>query len=163
MLHNRNPVKDQDLRMVVLFFSVGMLGHGVLIHRLKEIENTRLTFYRGLPESLTRRFVQYGWFYFCLFIPEIITIASRTPAFLLYSEASFFVFFGYGILLLLNSLQLFNYTGWKDYFITTLQIFFAVIIGLIPNCLYELSVLFFLLSIIIFFRRYYLFEPDNKK
>jgi hypothetical protein len=159
MLYGRNPARHEDLRMEVLFFSVGILGHGVLIHRLKEMENNRMAFYRGLPVSLNRRFAQYAWFYFCLFIPEIVTIVLRTPAFLYYSEACFFIFFGYGILLLLNSLQLYNYTGLKDYLKTVAQIFFAVIIAMVSRQLYTLSVLFFLLSVIIFFRRYYLFEP----
>lgn len=162
MLENRNPAKDEDLRMFVLFYSIGMLGHGVLIHRLKEMENNQLEFYRGLPVSVGRRLAGYAWLYFCLFIPEIITIATRTPAFLYYSEACFFIFFGYGILLLLNSLQLYNYTGLKDYLKTVVQIFFAVIIAMIVRRIYELSFLFFLLAVIIFFIRYYRFEPHQK-
>lgn len=159
MLDNRNPGGDQDLRMIVLFYSFGLLGHGVLIHRLKEMENTRMIFYRGLPVSTGRRLVEYGWFCFCLLIPEMITIISRTPAFLYYSEACFLVFFGYAILLLLNSLQLFNYTGLKDYLLAVAQILFAVIIAMISRQLYALSVLLFFIAIGIFFRRYYLFEP----
>jgi hypothetical protein len=162
MLDNRNPSEDKDLRMTALFYSIGMLGHGMLIHRLKEMENARLAFCRGLPVSLTRRFVQYGWFYLCVLIPEIVIIASRTPAYLYYSEAFFFVFLGYGILMLLNSLQLFNYAGLKDYLVTIAQLLFAVIVGMIGNCLREIGALIFLFSIIIFFRRYYRFEPDNK-
>jgi hypothetical protein len=159
MLGGRNPNRDQDLRMEALLFSIGMLGHGILIHRLKEVENVRMTFYRGLPISLGRRFARYAWFYACLFIPETVTILARTPAFLHYSEACFLIFFGYGILLLLNSLQLYNYTGLKDYLKTVAQIFFAVIIAMIVRRVYELSILFFLLSVILFFRRYYRFDP----
>jgi hypothetical protein len=159
MLNDRNPARNEDLRMEALFFGVGMLGHGVLIHRLKEMENNRMSFYRGLPVSISRRFFQYAWLYFCLFIPEIIIIVSRTPGSLSYSEAAFFIFFGYGILLLLNSLQLYNYTGLKDYLKTVAQVFFAVIIAMIARQLYALVVLFLLLAVIIFFRRYYRFEP----
>lgn len=163
MLDGRNPVRDQDLRMEALFFSIGMLGHGVLIHRLKEMENEQLAFYRGLPVSLGRRFAQYAWFYFCLFIPELIIILFRTPSFLSYSECCFLIMLGYGILLLLNSLQLYNYSGLKDYLKTIVQIFFAVIIAMIVRQLYALTFLFLVLSVIIFFRRYYRFEPmpDN--
>jgi hypothetical protein len=145
--------------MMVLFYSFGLLGHGILIHRLKEMENTRMAFYRGLPVSAGRRLAEYGWFYFCLLLPEMITIISRTPAFLYYSEAGFLIFFGYGVLLLLNSLQLFNYTGLKDYLVAVAQILFAVIIAMISRQLYALSVLLFVIAISIFFRRYYLFEP----
>jgi len=161
MLDGRNPARDQDLRMEALFFSIGILGHGVLIHRLKEMENNQLAFYRGLPVSLMRRFAQYSWFYFCLFIPELIIILFRTPSFLSYSESGFLIILGYGILLLLNSLQLYHYTGLMDYLKTIVQIFFAVIIAMIVRQLYTLSFLFLLLSVIIFFRRYYRFEPGQ--
>jgi hypothetical protein len=162
MLESRDPAKDEDLRMYVLFFSIGMLGHGVFIHRLKEMENNQLEFYRGLPVSIGNRFAGYAWLYFCLFIPEIVTIATRTPVFLSYSEAFFFMFFGYGILLLLNSLQLYNYTGLKDYLKTVVQVFFAVIIAMVVRRLYELSILFFTLAVVLFFIRYYRFEPRQK-
>jgi hypothetical protein len=161
MTYDRNPARHQDIRMEVLFFSAGMLGHGILIYRLKEMENTSLAFYRGLPLSLNRRFAQYVWFYLCLFIPEMVTIVSRAPAFLNYSEAGFFICFGYGILLLLNSLQLYNYSRLKDYLVTISQLFFAVIIAMIVRQLYVLPVIFLLLSVILFYRRYYRFDPGQ--
>jgi hypothetical protein len=146
----------EDLRMVTLFFSIGALGHGVLIHRIKEMENTRLTWWRVLPVSLGNRFIQYAFFYFCLFIPDILTIASLAPDHLYYSEAGFFIFLGYSILLLLNSLQLYHFRSMKDYLAVVVQIFFAIIIAVIPNRVHELSIFFFLLSVVIFFRRHYL-------
>lgn len=113
MLANRNPDQSPDIRMMVLFFSAGMPGHGILIHRLKEMGNTGFSFYRSLPVPVSRRFAQYALFYLCVFIPEIIIIVVRTPICLQYTEAGFFILFGYGILLLLNSLQLYNYTSLK--------------------------------------------------
>jgi hypothetical protein len=152
---------EEDLRMVTLFFSFGALGHSVLIHRIREMENTRLSFFRGLPISLTRRFAQYACFYFCVFMPDIIMLASVAPAHLYYGEAFFFIFFGYSLLLLLNSLQLYDYKGMKDYLIVVVQLFMVIIMAVIPKRIHELSLLFFLLSIIIFFRRYYRFEPKQ--
>lgn len=160
MLAGRNS-PGEDLRMVTFFFSFGVLGHGVLIHRIKEMENTSLTFFRALPVSLARRFAQYACFYFCIFIPDIITIASVAPDHLYYSDACFFIFFGYSILLLLNSLLLYNFNGIKDYLGAVVQIFLAIVIAAIPKRVHELSILFFLLSVIIFFRRYYRFEPKQ--
>jgi hypothetical protein len=160
MLENRNPAHEQDIRMIVMFYCFGMLGHGLLIHRLKEMENSRMAFYRGMPVSSGKRFAQYAWFYLLIFIPEMITIATRVPAFLYFSEAVFFIFFGYGILLLLNSFQLYSYKGLKDYLVVIVQIFFAVIIAMVSWQLYVLSFIFFILSMVVFFRRYYLFEPQ---
>src|ERR1044072_8068905 len=117
MLAGRDPARHSDIRMMALFFSAGMLGHGILVHRLKEMENTGLSFYRSLPVSVNRRFAQYGWVYFCFFFSEIITLISRVPSCLTYAEAGFFIFFGYSILLLLNSLQLYNYPNLKSYLV----------------------------------------------
>jgi hypothetical protein len=125
------------------------------------MENTGLSFYRNLPVSVSRRFARYGWFYFCLFIPEIITLATRTPTCLTYAEAGFFIFFGYGILLLLNSLQLYNYTNLKNYLVNVAQLFFAVIIAMVTRQLFALSIIFFALAVILFFHRYYRFEPQQ--
>lgn len=161
MLANRNPDQSPDIRMMVLFFSAGMLGHGILIHRLKEMENTGLSFYRGLPVSVSRRFAQYALFYFCVFIPEMIIIVVRTPICLQYAEAGFFILFGYGILLLLNSLQLYNYTSLKNYLVNVANLFFAVIIAMIARQLYALAIIFFVLAVMLFFRRYYRFEPQQ--
>lgn len=162
MLTGRNPAEQPDIRMMVLFYSVGILGHGVLVFRLKEMENTRLTFYRSLPVSLGRRFAQYALFYGCVFLPETLVIATRTPGFLYWSEAFFLVGLGYSILLLLNSLQLFNYVRLKDYIAAIMQIFYAVIVGMITRELYLLPVLFFALSVFIFFRKYYQFEAGQQ-
>jgi hypothetical protein len=146
----------EDLRMVTLFFSFGVLGHGVLIHRIKEMENARLRFFRALPVSLGDRFMQYALFYFCIFLPDIVMIASLAPGHLYYSEAGFFIFLGYSILLLLNSLQLYHFKGMKEYLGVIVQVFLAIVIAVIPNRVHELSIGFFLLSVIIFFKRYYL-------
>lgn len=161
MLDGRDPARHTDIRMMALFFSAGMLGHGILIHRLKEVENKGMCFYRGLPVSISRRFAQYCLFYCCLFIPELITIAARTPACLLYEEAGFFILFGFGILLLLNSLQLYNYRNLKSYLVNVVQLFFAVIIAMVCRQLYALSIIFPALAIFLFFYRYYRFEPQQ--
>jgi hypothetical protein len=96
-----------------------------------------------------------------VFVPEIIIIVVRTPTCLQYAEAGFFIFFGYGILLLLNSLQLYNYTSLKSYLINVLNLFFAVIIAMVGRQLYALAIIFFVLAVILFFRRYYRFNPQQ--
>jgi hypothetical protein len=159
VLDEREPAEEIDLRLLMFFFAVGMLGHGVLIHRLKEMENTRTAFYRVLPVGLWRRFAEYAVFYFLIFIPELLTIALRIPNNLTYSEAFMFSFFGYGMLLLLNSLQLYNYTGMKDYFKTLMQVFIGFILAVIGNVVFSFSVIVFVSAVILFFTRYYRFEP----
>jgi hypothetical protein len=142
---------------------MAMFSHGVLIYRLKNMENTRMTFYRQFPISLFQRFLQYAFFYLMIFIPEIITISVRTPANLTYPEAATFVVLGYGILLLLNSLQLYNYSGVREYFKIIMQIFIVFTLSLISRTYLEFSILIFILAVVLFFMRYYRFEPlpDN--
>jgi hypothetical protein len=54
MVVNQTPF-EHDLSMILLFFSFGLLGHSVLIHHFRVMEETRLSFYRGLPVSLFSR------------------------------------------------------------------------------------------------------------
>lgn len=160
LLKGRNPATETDLRMLVFFYCAGLIAHGVLIHRLKETENTRMTFYRLLPIPLFQRFAEYAVFYLLLFVPEIVTIARLMPVHLVYAEAVFFILLGYGMLLLLNSLQLFNYTGIKSYFTTIMQVFIVFVLALISNTQVEFSFLVNVAAVILFFARYYRFEPQ---
>jgi hypothetical protein len=157
MLVNQTPV-EYDMRMILLFYSFGLLGHGVLIHRLREMEETRLTFYRGLPISLFRRWAQYGWLYFFLFLPEILTIAWMLPDHLHFKDAFLFVFFGYSVLLLLNSLLFVKFFRMLDYLKIIVGIFFIIYIGVLTGILLWLSVFSFIISIYLFFSRYYQYE-----
>jgi hypothetical protein len=157
MLVNQAP-GEYDLRMILLFYSFGLLGHGVLIHQLRAMEETRLSFYRGLPLSLFRRWTQYGWLYFFLFIPEIMTIGWLVPNHLQYTGAFLFVFFGYSVLLLLNSLLFVKFFRMLDYLKIIVGIFFFIFIGVLTGILLWLSVFSFILSIYLFFSRYYRFE-----
>jgi hypothetical protein len=94
---------DYDLRMPILFYSFGVFAHGVLIYRFRELENTRLVFYRGLPVSLWRRFLQYVLLYGVLFIPETITFIRLMNRPLHTGDAILLAVYGYSLLLLLNS------------------------------------------------------------
>ena len=146
------------LRMVILFYSFGLLGHGVLIYTIREMEENNLAFFRGLPVSLFQRFLQYLPFYFILFIPEIMVIEWLTPDHVSLTEAILLVFFGYSVLLFLNSLLFIQFFKKTDYLkIVTglyLFIFIAVLAGLFPAFCIGL----FLLSIYLFSQYYYRFE-----
>jgi hypothetical protein len=89
MVMNQTRI-EYDLSMILLFFSLGILGHGLLIHQLRDLEESRLTFYRTAPFSLSRRFIQYSRVYFILLIPEMITIGLLTPYYLHYHDAAIF-------------------------------------------------------------------------
>lgn len=159
LLRERNPVNETDLRLPIFFYCTAVLTHSILIHRVKDLENCRLTFYRTFPVTLAERFANYAIFYFCLFVPEILTVLSLTPAHLTVADSVFFIFFGYGLLLMLNSLQLYNYTGLREYLKAVMQFFVVFALALIPGRYVEFSIIVCTLAVILFFTRYYRFEP----
>jgi len=156
MVSNRTGTA-YDLGMILLFFSLGILGHGLLIHQMRELEETRLAYYRTVPVSLVKRFLQYGILYFILLTPEFITIAFLTPYFLHLTEALLFALFSFSMLLFLNSLLFIQFFNIKDYLKIILCIFFLIYFSVLTASLFLLCILFFISSITIFFRRYYLF------
>jgi hypothetical protein len=147
-----------NLEMVILFYSFAVLGHGVLIYSIRAWEESRMAFYRGLPVSMTRRFLHYGWFHLLVLIPEMVTIRWLTPVYIGYGDAGLFIFFSWSILLFLNSILFIQFFKKFDYLkIVTglfLVIFMVDLTGVFPvfcGCL-------FLFSGYCFFRHYYRFE-----
>jgi hypothetical protein len=157
MIVNQTRV-EYDLRMIMIFFSMGILGHGLLVHQLRDMEETSLTFYRTVPISLLKRFVQYATLYFILLIPEIITIVFLTPRYLHFEDAVTLVLISYSILLFLNSLLFIQFFRMKDYLKIILCIFFIEYFFVLSGTIALLSILLFVSAITMFFSRYYRFE-----
>jgi hypothetical protein len=157
MIVNQTQV-EYDLSMIILFYSLGILGHGLLIHQLRDMEETRLTFYRTVPLSLLKRFVQYAILYFILLIPEIITIVFLTPHYLRFQDAILFILLSYSILLFLNSLLFIKFFRMKDYLKIILCIFFLEYFSVLSGTCPLLCIFLFISSITVFFSRYYRFE-----
>lgn len=149
---------DYEWNMIILFFSIGILGHSLLIHQIRELEETRLTFYRAVPVSLFKRFYQYAIFYFILLLPEIFTMAILTPGHLAYSDALLLVFFSYSLLLFLHSLLFIQFFPMKDYLKITLCLFLIIYYCLLTATFLWLSICLFLSSLIIFRGTYYQYE-----
>ena len=126
------------------------------------MEEFSLRFYRGLPVSLSSRMMQYLSLCLILLIPEIIIIALMTPVHLDYAHALLLIFFGWGILILLNSLlfiRLFNpFAYLKIISGIYLMVFIAVLTGIIIPC----TICLFLISLYIFYQNYYRFEMADQ-
>jgi hypothetical protein len=157
MVINQTKV-DYDLSMITLFFSLGILGHGLLIHQLRGLEETRLTFYRTVPVTLFNRFIQYSLLYLILLLPEIITIAFLTPGWLHYKDAVIFILLSYSLLLFLNSLLFIQFFRMNEYLKFILCLFLIIYISVLTVTIPWLCILLFLISAAIFYRRYYRFE-----
>jgi hypothetical protein len=147
-----------DLSMILLFYSMGMLGHGILIHQMRKFEETRLAFFRTVPVPLTKRFLQYGILYFILLIPEFITIIALTPKYLSFNNGFLIAFFSYSILLFLNSLLFIQYFKMKDYLKIILCLYFLIYLSVLSNAVPLFSIFLLISALMIFFIRYYRFE-----
>jgi len=153
---------ESDMRMFLLFYSFGLMGHGVLIYKIRQMEEFGLSFYRGLPVSLSSRLIQYAALCLILFIPEIIIIVLMTPLHVDYAHSLLLIFFGWGILILLTSLlfvRLFKpFAYLKIVSFIYLMVFIAVLTGLtVP-----FTVCLFLISVYIFYQHYYRFEMSDQ-
>jgi len=161
MVLNQTLIK-YDLTMIFLFFSIGILGHGILIRQFRILEEERLSFYRTLPVSLFKRFTQYALLYFILLIPEFITIAVLTPKYLHLRDALEFCFFSYSILLFINSLLFMQFFRMQDYLKVLLCLYLVIYLAVLTKVQSALCIFLFLSSVTIFINRYYQFERmDN--
>jgi hypothetical protein len=153
---------NYDIRMPVLWYGLGILAHGVLIYRLRDMEQTRLLFYRGIPVSITQRMVQYGLFYALLLVPEMITIGLLSGHPLHYSDALAVGLCAYGLLLLLNSILYIAPIPIKDYLKIVLGIFLVLYFSVLAGMLLWLAVVLLVMAITLFRLFYYRYE-DNAK
>jgi hypothetical protein len=133
---------------------MALFGHGLLIYRCREMEDSRLLFYRGLPLSLTRRWGQYLVFYFLVLLPEIWTIGWLTPAPIRYKDAFGFIFSGFAVLQLLNSLLFIAPIKTRRFLEISLGIFGILYVAVLADDLIAVSGFFLLLAGCLFYGGY---------
>jgi hypothetical protein len=144
---------DEDRRMGLLFYGTGLLGHGVLIHLVREMEESRLIFYRGMPVSIYRRLGQYALFCLVLLLPEVITIAFGVGA-LGVPTAFFLLIFSYSVVFLLNSLRLYTFDRKIDLLKVLFGLFLLLFLGVLSGMLVWLTLGFLGMAVGIFIKKY---------
>lgn len=149
---------EYDLSMIYIFFSIGILSHGLLIHHIRNLEESRLAFYRTVPRSILNRYMQYACIYFILLIPEFITILALHPHYLALKDSLLFILFSFTLVMFLNSLLFIQFFRIKDYLKIIVCIFLLIYLCVLSSTIPVLIVFFLLSSIGIFQNRYYLFE-----
>lgn len=158
LIARNNNAGDHDISMAFLFYSFGILANGVMIFRIRAFEKIYLAFYRALPISLMKRFLQYSCFYFILLVPELLTTLTLVPVHISFKTAVNIILCGYSLLLLMNSLTFFENFKMKEYVVLLLATFCIECIFLMTGGFVFLYLTFFTLAIIIFFKKYYKFE-----
>jgi hypothetical protein len=157
-----NHAKEEpDMSMFLLFYSFGLMGHGVMIYKIRQMEEFGLGFYRGLPVTLLSRLLQYAVLYLILLVPEIMIIALMTPAHLDYTSALLLIPFGWGILLLLNSLLFIRIFKPFDYLKIVTGIYLMIFIAVLTGLAIPFTICLFLISFYLFSQNYYRFETAD--
>lgn len=158
LISRNNTEENYDVKTVYLFYSFGILAHAILIQRIRAFEEDRLSFYRGLPQTTGKRFLQYAIVYAFLLLPELLTITFLVPVHLHYEDALSFLLSSYCWLLLINSLTFALPSSMKEFLKVLLLLFFVQFFFMMAFGLFYLAVLFFASSVIIFYRTYFSFE-----
>jgi hypothetical protein len=159
LIARNNTVVDYDNEPIFLFFSIGILAHAVLIHRIRAFEESYLSFYRSLAVPPLKRFLHYALVYAVLLLPEFITLYLLTPVQLHVADAICFGACGYGFVLLMNSITIIQPTSMKEFLkilslLFFVQYFFLLTIGLAPLYLLVLGI-----AILLFWIGYWKYEP----
>jgi len=114
---------DYDLRMPFLAYSLALFGHGVLFFRVRQLETTRLVFYRALPAPRVRRLAHHALLCFLLLAPETMILGWLVPHPIMLADGLLFVIMGYGILVLLDSVLIASDLTAADYLKLCLVLF----------------------------------------
>ncbi len=153
-----NSVVEYDMSVPFLFFNFGILSNAILIYRLRQFEENYLRFYRVLPVSLFRRYIQYVFVYLVLLIPECVTIGMLLPVQLHIMDGFYFMISAFSLLLLMHSIRFMEDFRMKQYLKFLLVIFCIQVAGLMTIGLGWLSVIFLGVSLLVYMGAYYRFE-----
>jgi hypothetical protein len=157
LLRHQNP-SDHDMRMALLVFSIAIFGHGPILHKCRQLEDTQLRYYRAMPVPLVNRFAFIAIFCGLLLLPEMLTLGWLTPYPIEVSDALSFVVSGYSLLLLLCCLLSTVHTSTGNFLKLCLVIFGILYGGVLGNFLIALSGLFLFIAAMLFFWRYWRYE-----
>lgn len=157
-----NIAEAYDVQFPFLFFSLGILANGILVHRVRSFEESSMLAYRSAPVSLSKRLLQYLLFYFILILPELTTIVTLTPVHLHYMDAAYFAVCAFGLVLLINSISFLEDFTMNQYLRVMLLVlciqYFFVIADLLPL----LCIIYIVPAMLMFYKSYYLFERRPK-
>ena len=153
---------DYDYRLMMLIYTMCLIGNGVIIHKVRTLEETRLTFYRQLAIARWKRWLQYFCFYFILMIPELIIFLRATPLPLHAWDTTLISLFTFSFLLLLHAILSAWLLSFKDFLKIALGLFFVIYFFIVGKFLMPLIALLFFSSTIIYLISYYKFELNKK-
>ena len=158
LIARNNTAANYDPGMAFIFYTFGILANGVLIFRIRNFEETYLSFYKGLAVPLMKRFFDYCFVYAVLFVPELLTILSLYPAHLYGKDAVGFMLSGFSTLLFMNGLTFYDDFSMKEYLKILFSVFFISCLLFTSVGLSFLNAIVALSAILLFIKGYYRFE-----
>ncbi|OQP61104.1 hypothetical protein A3860_05130 [Niastella vici] len=158
-----NTLSEYDVAFPCMFFVFGILTNAIIIHRIRAFEESNLSFYRGLPVSMKRRWGYFALVYFILLIPEFITAALLTPVHLHYADALNFALLGYSLTLMMASITYLADFTMKGFLLRILLLFSIQYSFIIKNTLIYLYPSYFVLAFLFYCFAYYRFETIAEK
>lgn len=158
-----NTLSEYEVAFPCMFFVFGILTNAIIIHRIRAFEESNLSFYRGLPVSMQRRWAHFALVYFILLIPEFITAGLLTPVHLHYADALNFALLGYGLTLLMASITYLADFTMKGFLLRVLLLFCVQYAFVVNNMLIYLYLSYFLLASLFYCFAYYKFETIAEK
>lgn len=151
-------IDTYDSRVVMLGFMASLIAHCVMVFEFRKFEETMVGFYRNLPVSSLRRWLNFALVYAMILLPEWVIFIFALPHRLHVSDAIWLPFFGTGFLIAYHCLlykpplDMEKYLQWV--FAIAAVIFFLLLYQLYFVIILSLS----LLSMYYFRRWYYKFE-----
>ncbi|MDA3613945.1 hypothetical protein [Polluticaenibacter yanchengensis] len=158
---NNEISAPDDIVLLYIFLSFGILANGIIVYRIRQFEQASLFFYRGLPVSYFKRFLNYSTLYFLLLVPEFITLIMLAPKHLDLIIAIRFSLCSYSLLLLMNSITFIQNFKIKDFLKILLLIFCVQLVFINTIGLTFWYLLCFILAILLFVTNYYKFESTE--
>jgi hypothetical protein len=147
-----------DLRMPMMIFSVAIFGHSVLFYKFRKFEIGYLNWWRSLPIALVRRFLNYSCLCLIIFLPEIMGFFLLMPRPLHTGDAFTFMVYGYSLLLLVIGILFISEFSMAEFIKIMTGIFILAYFFILAGAIFWITLLFFMISVYLFFTRYYKFE-----
>ncbi|MBA3648122.1 MAG: hypothetical protein H0W62_06160 [Chitinophagales bacterium] len=151
-------INVNDSRIPFLGFLLGIIAHCMLVFEFRKFEETRLNFSRNLPISRGKRFLSMAMVYTVVLLPEIIILITSIPTIISAINFILLAVFGISTLLFLHCLL---YWPIRDTEVFLKYVFgtFSILFFLILYKAYVAIIsMLLLISLLIFFLRYYRYE-----
>jgi hypothetical protein len=160
MLEN-NTASQYDAMFPMIFYSFGTIAHVMIIYRLRQFEEMRMSFYRGFPVSIVMRFLRYVAFCLVIFIPELLTLSRLIPVHLHVDDAIGFASTGFSTILLLHCLTYTVYFTMKELLKISLLLFAIIFLFAAKPFFAGIYLLFFPAALLSFFIGYSRYQHEK--